>query len=612
MLKSATECHHFLESQDAVAIAEHIRRDQTLCKNRGLPSILAWYLPPATTRLGNSISIHLDPDNVLQDESLKQVRHLRYDSVVQSIKAYLNQMNQDTLVSNGENQLKLSAIVPTTREFETALKVLDYLQDHRSMLPLTSSSPLADAVAAIEEQISINPELRSEYRFMAQTSSSMWHKEKTRNYCYICRFKFTRSHRLYPALCLPCGNFNLAGSEASLPENLDLTGMTALVTGGRVHLGYHTVIRLLRCGARVIASSRYPRDAETKYQKEPDFEDWAHRLRIVGADFRSAKDAFRLIHVVKKVLSQWKDDGNGGKFKGLNILINNAAQTLTDPLKSESRAANKEECLQTKTAIGSLLVDDDNGYQARVKGGMAISWSSKLEGPSQFLLENVPGNNVEEFEHAKHPPQKGLRGDIVLEEDGGKSSWTQTLQEIPYEDMISAHSVNAFVPLILCRELLPLMAMGDELTIGSPTEAIADPEDNTTTQHAATVAARGYIINISSREGLFEETPDHSQKAGRHVHTNMSKAAINMITETEAAHTWTMHRVAMNTVDPGYMSAAPEYQRSEGCPIGFEDGAARVLWPIVVGVKHGAPVWGRFLKHFGEVNAQTGRARGTG
>ncbi|KGQ02033.1 hypothetical protein PAAG_11209 [Paracoccidioides lutzii Pb01] len=67
----------------------------------------------------------------------------------------------------------------------------------------------------------------------------------------------------------------------------------------------------------------------------------------------------------------------------------------------------------------------------------------------------------------------------------------------------------------------------------------------------------------------------------------------------------------MNTVDPGYMSAAPEYQRDDGCPIGFEDGAARVLWPIAVGIKDGSAVWGRFLKHFGEADVHTRRGRGT-
>ncbi|EEH19362.1 hypothetical protein PABG_01681 [Paracoccidioides brasiliensis Pb03] len=611
MLRSGAECHRFLELQDAAAIAEHIRRDKELCKNNAIPSILAWYLPPATSHLGNSISIHLHPNHGLGDEGFKQVRHLRYEFVRQSIKAYLSQMGQGGFGLNGESQLKTSAIIPSTHEFNATLKVLDYLQDHSSMTHLTSLSSLADVVSAVEAQLSLDPGLRSKYRSMSQASSPEWLKLRRRK-CSICRFRVSECHRLYPSLCRPCGNFNLAGSEASLPEHLNLEGITALVTGGRINLGYHTVLRLLRCGARVIASTRYPRDAEIKYQEEADFESWAPQLKIVGADFRSAKDAFRLVRVVQKVLSQWKDESNNDqKFQGLNILINNAAQTLTNPLKSESRAVNKEDILQTQSGTGRLLVDNDTGYEARVRGGMGLSWSARLEGHSQFLLEGEPGNGNNGFEQVKHPPQKGLCGDISGEEDNGKSSWTQTLQEIPYEDMISAHSVNAFVPLILCRELLPLMIAGGRATLKSPTEPITTALYGSTSHRSNPAKPRGYIINVSSREGLFEQTPKHSHKMGRHVHTNMSKAAINMITETEAAPIWTTHRIAMNTVDPGYMSAAPEHQRDDGCPIGFEDGAARVLWLIAVGIKDGSAVWGRFLKHFGEADVHTRGGRGT-
>ncbi|PGH05184.1 hypothetical protein GX51_03083 [Blastomyces parvus] len=611
MLNSAAECHRFLESQNAAAIAAHIRRDKALCKSNGLPSILAWYLPSAASRLGNEISIHLYPDDGLHDEGFKDIRRLRYESTIQSLQAYLSRMAQDGFTLAGDSPLKASAVIPTTREFEATLKVLDYLQDQSSMTTLTSSSPLADVISAVESQLSLDPKLRSECRTISQTSSPQWRSVKNRK-CYICHFRLVENHRLYPSLCRPCGNFNLAGSQASLPENLNLTGMTALVTGGRINLGYHTVLRLLRCGARVIASTRYPRDAETRYYKEPDFDTWAHRLKVVGADFRSAKDAFRLVQVVQAVLSQWKDGSNDHQFEGLNILINNAAQTLTDPLKSESRAVNKEEALRTQATNGRLLIDNDKGYEARVRGGMGLSWSARLEGHSQFLLEGAPGEEKHATEAAEHPPQKGLRGDIVEEEDGGKSSWTQTLQEIPYEDMISAHSVNAFVPLILCRELLPLMSIGRKTPLKSSTEAPdTTPERNNGARSSPTTRRPcGYMINVSSREGLFEKTPKQSHKMGKHVHTNMSKAAINMITETEAAPLWIKHRIAMNTVDPGYMSAAPEFRKEDGCPIGFEDGAARVLWPIAVGIKDEAPVWGRFLKHFGEVNMQIGLGRG--
>jgi NAD(P)-dependent dehydrogenase (short-subunit alcohol dehydrogenase family) len=174
----------------------------------------------------------------------------------------------------------------------------------------------------------------------------------------------------------------------------------------------------------------------------------------------------------------------------------------------------------------------------------------------------------------------------------------QSIYEIPYEDVITAHSVNTFVPFILVRELLPLM--------GSPRSQVdSQPKIQTSKPEA-------YIINVSAREGAFEPRPDHWSKNGRHVHTNLAKAALNMLTETEAQPAWRHRKVAMNSVDPGYLSAAPEILeswkrqgREEGCPIGWEDGAGRVLWPIVMGEK-GNIVRGRFLKHF-EIDLVVGR-----
>ena len=208
---------------------------------------------------------------------------------------------------------------------------------------------------------------------------------------------------------------------------------------------------------------------------------------------------------------------------------------------------------------------------------------------------------------SENPPHKGLRGETEEDPRTAKSSWGQAMDEIPYEDIISAHSVNAFVPLILCRELLPLMTTVGELP-SSHKGPFAPTENDDKVYHKPL----GYIINVSSREGIFESRPGNASKRGQHVHTNMSKAAINMITETEAGQAWFKHRIAMNTVDPGYMSAAPESYSEEGCPIGFEDGAARVLWPIATGVKDGVPVWGRFLKHFGAAQVEVGLGRGNG
>ena len=128
--------------------------------------------------------------------------------------------------------------------------------------------------------------------------------------CYICRLEITRPFPSHPSMCLPCGAFNHASSQISMPPRLTLPdSFTVLVTGARINLGYHTVLRLLRCGARVIATTRYPLDAISRYTKELDSYQWKDRLRVVGADFRSARDAFELVYEVKvglKYSSAWE------------------------------------------------------------------------------------------------------------------------------------------------------------------------------------------------------------------------------------------------------------------------------------------------------------------
>lgn len=388
--------------------------------------------------------------------------------------------------------------------------------------------------------------------------------------CYVCHSNLDQPHKTFGSMCVPCGDFNLAERALSHPANLWLAGQTALVTGGRINLGFHTALRLLRCGAFVIVSSRYPEDALSRYQKEPDFDTWADRLRVVGADFRAARDAFALVEAAKAILQK--------EQRSLDILINNAAQTLTDPVGKEQRAIDREQLLLNQSKAAEDATGKSNpvvvrqGYSARVRGGATGMISGQ---DTTGLIAGTTHASTDADSLAAQTSNLQLSGPST------PSSWVQSLSNIPYEDVISAHSVNTFVPLILVRELMPLMGRG------------------------------GHIINVSSREGIFESQRDSAAKGGKHVHTNMSKAGLNMITETEAATAWKQRKVAINTVDPGYMSAAPEFELAYGGerPIGWEDGTGRVLWPIAQH-KRGTPIWGRFLKHYGAVRIDTRLGRG--
>ena len=90
------------------------------------------------------------------------------------------------------------------------------------------------------------------------------HKERD---CYVCKQPFSKVHRYYDSMCESCGDFNYAKRE----QTADLSGQYALVTGARVKIGYQASLKLLRAGAHVIVTTRFPVDAADRYSKEPDF-----------------------------------------------------------------------------------------------------------------------------------------------------------------------------------------------------------------------------------------------------------------------------------------------------------------------------------------------------
>ena len=530
----------FIESETPEVIAKQLCADAEVSGTDAtyLPSLLALYLPKFPAPTAKQVSMHLAPGHHIS------VQQFVYEDTVRKVKNWI---------------MNAVPVEPLHADGVTLVSDLD--------------GPPPD-----DSHISAGGWDR------AMTDYARW-SAKPHWKCYICKQRNSVPHRTLSALCVACGNFNLAGSALSLPHNLNLAGKVAVVTGGRINLGYHTALRLLRCGACVIVTSRYPRDTARRYRGHFDWNAWKDRLAIVGADFRSANDAFRLVEVIKEIItSRWK--------RKLDILINNAAQTLTDSIETEERAVDEERLLEEQDRIFGETLVLGHLYKARVRGAAEGASVGGFLGPDR--LTDAGPSPVESSTSV--PAEQNLQLSAPTKE----SSWVQSLSQIPYQDVITAHSVNTFVPLILVRELLKLMADGKPATRSGSSGKTAGTK------------ATGYIVNVSSREGIFEASRDSEAKRGRHVHTNMSKAGLNMITETEAATTWKNHGVAMNTVDPGYMSAAPELEDANGGerPIGWEDGAGRVLWPIAMGEQVGPVVWGRFLKHYGAVRVDVRFGRG--
>ena len=99
-----------------------------------------------------------------------------------------------------------------------------------------------------------------------------------RRACGVCKRHYTEVHHFYHRLCPACADFNYEKRQ----QTADLRGHVALVTGGRVRIGYEIGLKLLRAGCHVVCTTRFPADAAARYAAEPDAADWSDRLEVAG------------------------------------------------------------------------------------------------------------------------------------------------------------------------------------------------------------------------------------------------------------------------------------------------------------------------------------------
>jgi len=127
-------------------------------------------------------------------------------------------------------------------------------------------------------------------------------------------------------MCIPCAEFNYFKRT----YRSDLTGKIALVTGGRIKIGYQIALILLRSNALTIVTTRFPKDAALKFSKEQDFVAWKDNLHIYGLDFKYVPSTYEFCEFVTK------------KYPRLDIIVNNAAQTIRREPTFNEHLVNKE------------------------------------------------------------------------------------------------------------------------------------------------------------------------------------------------------------------------------------------------------------------------------
>ena len=447
-------------------------------------------------------------------------------------------------------------------------------------------------------------------QFSSDHSTNPQKSLHTKRQCYTCKARFSILHHFYAQFCENCAAVNWRMREFSV----DLNGKVALLTGSRVKIGFETGLKLLRAGATLIATSRFPADTHKRYAREDDYESWKHKLHIHAVDLRDVFGLERFCQMLIETLPR------------LDIVVNNACQTVRRPVSYYTHLLPAERQLELAMAgkISNSSRGDENGtcsdtvpptltghaeHVLRERATRGVTTNISDCTPRLMTDGDDLASDVANVDHDLFFPSPAQLSQLKLADDDQytlpvmgaldvngqqidlrtNNSWRLKLDEVELPELTEVFAINAMAPFILNARLQPLLeksARGESSvgTTGQPPRG------------------KAFIVNVSAMEGKF-----YRHKTPNHPHTNMAKAALNMMTRTVAAELAETHGIYMTAVDTGWINdenpreiaariaKAHEFQT----PIDEVDAAARVLHPVFHGfTQNTEPLRGVFLKDY--------------